>query len=115
MNYYHISIVIKGARAMTFEKAILSLGFHKHHTTFIENKPFIRSYRYHEDYYTIELTNNVGSKYYYISVISPYTHFDNLYDIKHNDTMLKERWEEVGKLNNKLREMGFYPSWERVD
>ena len=50
-----------------------------------------------------------------MSVLSEFSHFDNLHDIKYNDTMLKERWEEVGKLNNKLREMGFYPSWERVD
>ncbi len=100
---------------MTFEKAILSLGFHKHQIRFIENKPVIRIYRYDESYYTIECQNCVGSKYYYMSVLSEYTHFDNLHDIKYNDKMLKERWEEVEKINNKLREMGFYPSWERVD
>ena len=100
---------------MTFEKAILSLGFHKHHTMFIENKPAIRTYRSDERYYTIECQNCVGSKYYYMSVLSEFSQFSSLHDIKYNDTKLKERWEEVEKLNNKLREMGFYPSWERVD
>ena len=99
---------------MTFEKAILSLGFHKHHTMFVNNKPAIRIYRSDESYYTIECQNCVGSKYYYISVLSEYSHFGNLHDIKYNDKLLKERWEEVEKINNKLREMGFYPSYEKM-
>ena len=99
---------------MTFEKAILSLGFHKHYTMFVNNKPAIRIYRSDESYYTIECQNCVGSKYYYISVLSEYSHFGNLHDIKYNDKLLKERWEEVEKINNKLREMGFYPSYEKM-
>ena len=74
---------------MTFEKAILSLGFHKHHTTFIENKPAIRTYRSDERYYTIECQNCVGSKYYYMSVLSEFTHFANLHDIKYNGACFK--------------------------
>lgn len=102
---------------MTFEQAILSLGFKKYITFFKENnKPWYRKYLYEttEIYsYTIEVGNHTGSKYYSISAISPYTHFDNFSDLKYNDEKLKEKWQQIEEIKIKLREMGFYPTYER--
>lgn len=102
---------------MTFEQAILSLGFKKYCTFFDNNNNSrYRKYRYETvegRFYTIEIGNRAGSKFYSMIAISPYTAFSSLHDIKYNDEKLQEKWQQIEGLKVKLREMGFYPDYEK--